>query len=150
NIVKAESKHYNIYLDISLNDDLLAERVVNDLIRTIQFSRKKDKFKVGEIIKLSITTNKEYLKKYIEQNKMVISDKVTASNFKLNHDQFSKEVEGTFKRLNLCPNKNCSASLKDNIILKLKNKAEIKCPYCSSVLKMDKINNIDFSFSRID
>ncbi|KKK42343.1 MAG: Isoleucine--tRNA ligase [Candidatus Lokiarchaeum sp. GC14_75] len=150
NLVKAESKHYNIYLDISLNDDLLAERVVSDLIRTIQFSRKKDKFKVGEIIKLSITTNKEYLKKYIEQNRMVISDKVTASNFKLNHDQFSKEVEGTFKRLNLCPNKNCSASLKDNIILKLKNKAEIKCPYCSSVLKMDKINNIDFSFSRID
>ncbi|KKN33074.1 hypothetical protein LCGC14_0807550, partial [marine sediment metagenome] len=122
----------------------------NDLIRTIQFSRKKDKFKVGEGIKLSIRASQEYLKGYIEQNKDIIADKVSALKFELTLGHFSKEAEGTFKRLNLCANKNCSASLKDNIILKLKNKAEIKCPYCNSVLKMDRINNIDFNFLRTD
>jgi isoleucyl-tRNA synthetase len=40
NLSKAESKYCNIYLDTSLDDDLLSERVINDLIRNIQFSRK--------------------------------------------------------------------------------------------------------------
>ena len=52
NLSKAESKYCNIYLDTSLNDDLLAERVINDLIRNIQFTRKKNKFNVGEEINL--------------------------------------------------------------------------------------------------
>ncbi|MFX1325210.1 MAG: isoleucine--tRNA ligase, partial [Promethearchaeota archaeon] len=57
NLVKADSKYCNIYLDISLDDELLAERVINDLIRNIQFSRKKNNFKVGEKISLSIGTD---------------------------------------------------------------------------------------------
>ncbi|GAI84909.1 unnamed protein product, partial [marine sediment metagenome] len=41
NLRKIEHKYCNIYLDVSVDDELLNERVVNDLIRNIQFSRKK-------------------------------------------------------------------------------------------------------------
>ncbi|MCJ7650673.1 MAG: class I tRNA ligase family protein, partial [Candidatus Lokiarchaeota archaeon] len=45
NLLKAETKYCNLYLDISIDDNLLSERVINDLVRHVQFSRKMNKYK---------------------------------------------------------------------------------------------------------
>ncbi|MFX0030495.1 MAG: class I tRNA ligase family protein, partial [Candidatus Hermodarchaeota archaeon] len=148
-LVKAESKYCNIYLDTSLDDNLLAERVVNDLIRNIQFSRKKNNFKVGEKIRLSIGTNEEYLKNYINNNQSAISDKVTAQNLKIVDRDLAKEKEKVFGELNLCSNSICSASLKENIINKLKKSIDNFCPYCNTKLNLDDIKKITFNFNKI-
>ena len=148
-LIKAESKYCNVYLDTSLDDELLAERVVSDLIRNIQFSRKKSNYKVGEEIELTIVTNAEYLKKYIENNRASISDKVTAQKLNLDLGDLSEDKEGVSGQLTICPNKQCSASLKDNIVLKLKEKQNINCPYCNTILTIGGIKNIIFKFLRV-
>jgi len=148
NFLKAESILCNIYLDISLDEELLAERVVNDLIRNVQFSRKKNNFKVGEKISLTIGTNAQFLKEYIEKNKDTISDKVTAKKLEISLGDLSKDKEKVTGTLNICPNKDCSASLKENIILKLRNKIEINCPYCNFNLKESDIKSIEFQFKK--
>ncbi len=50
NLVKAEFKYRNNYLDKIFDEELLAERVVNDLLRNIQFIHKKNGFKFEEKI----------------------------------------------------------------------------------------------------
>ncbi|MFX1260132.1 MAG: class I tRNA ligase family protein, partial [Promethearchaeota archaeon] len=149
NLIKVESKFYNLYLDSSVNDELLGERVVNDLIRNIQFSRKKSNFKVGEKILLKIGTKTEYLKEYLEKNKEIISDKVTAEELEIilgDVPRIDGEILGT---LNICATKDCSASLKDNIISNLTKKSNLKCPYCNSDLTKDTIKELHFSFKKL-
>jgi isoleucyl-tRNA synthetase len=148
NLVKAESKYCTVYLDISLDETLLAERVVNDLIRNLQFSRKKNNFKVGEQIKLSIGTNVEYLKRYINKNRDAITDKVTAQKLEIVDEELPKDEGKVFGKLNLCPNNACSASLKENIITKLEKRNDLICPYCKTKLEMNKIKAITFNFKK--
>ncbi len=149
NLIKGESKYYNIYLDISVDDELLGERVVNDLIRNIQFSRKKSNFKVGEKISLKIGTTTEYLKEYLEKNKEIIADKVTAEKFEIILGDIPEEKIEVSGKLSICANRDCSASLKNNTISKLVKKQKIKCPYCNSDLSNESIQPLTFSFKRI-
>ncbi|MFW9876423.1 MAG: isoleucine--tRNA ligase [Candidatus Thorarchaeota archaeon] len=149
NLIKTESKYCNIYLDTTLDDELLAERVINELIRNIQYSRKRNNFKVGEKIALSIKTNSEYLRNYIERNAEILSERVTAQDLEINLGDLKREKDEILGVLNICSNKDCSASLKDNIISKIKKNNEIKCPYCNTDLKEDKINFIKFKFVKI-
>jgi isoleucyl-tRNA synthetase len=143
---KAESKYCNIYLDTSLDDELLSERVINDLIRNIQFTRKKNRFNVGEEINLTIGTSTVYLKEFIDNNREFISEKVSAKNINLKDGEIAKEGEESYGIINICPNRGCSASLKDNITSKLSKQKEILCPYCNNTLEDGKINSIAFSF----
>jgi len=149
NLAMAESKYCNIYLDTSLDDELLAERVINDLIRNIQFSRKKNKFNVGEEISLTIGTNTEYLKKFMDNNRELISEKVSAKNLDIKVGDLTKEGDAGYGTIYICPNNGCSASLKDNIISKLSKQNEILCPYCNITLEESKIKTITFSFHKV-
>ncbi len=149
NLIKVESKYCNIYLDTSLDDELLAERVINELIRNIQYSRKRNNFKVGEKIALSIGTNSEYLKDYIERNVEILSERVTAQILELKQDDLTKEKDKVFGQLNLCTNKTCSASLKENILSKLEKNTETNCPYCKTKLTKEGIKTITFNFLKI-
>ncbi len=148
NYVQTESKYGTIYLDTSVNDDILTERVINDLIRNIQFSRKKNNFKVGEEISLKIGVNTDYLKKYIDNLDTFISDKVSASDLEIIEGDLIEKDNIVIKELIVCPNKVCSASLKDNTINKMDKKSDIKCPHCKSVLTHDNIKKIKFMFER--
>ncbi len=147
-LIKAESKYCNIYLDISLDDNLLAERVINDLIRNIQFTRKKNGFKVGEKIKLKIGTNTKYLKDYIEKYHDLISDKVSVENLDILLGDLSEDKNLVKGELNICPNRDCSAALKDNVISKLKKHANVTCPHCKSELNLSAIKPILFTFTK--
>jgi len=147
-LIKAESKYYNIYLDISLDDDLLAERVINDLIRNIQFTRKKKGFKVGEKIKLKIGTNTEYLKDFIEKYHDFISDKVSAEKLDILLGDLSDDKNLVMGELNICPNRDCSAALKDNVIAKLKKHSNATCPHCKSELNLSTIKPVLFNFTK--
>ena len=148
NLRKIEHKYCNIYLDVSVDDELLNERVVNDLIRNIQFSRKKNEYKVGETISLVIGTNTDYLKKYIETKREIISDKVSATKFEVSSEKLNEESEKVFSKLSICPNKECSASLKENINKRLKKGSEVLCPYCSTKLEEANLKTITYNYKR--
>jgi len=148
NLIKTESKYCNIYLDISLDQDLLAERVNNDLIRHIQFSRKKNSFKVGEEIQLSLATEEPYLETYLKKSKDSISEKVTAKSLEIIKGELNEEKDFVYGKLPICPNQECSATLKYNIYAKLKKTKDIKCPHCNANLSDESIKSLSFSFAR--
>ncbi|MBD3215275.1 MAG: class I tRNA ligase family protein, partial [Candidatus Lokiarchaeota archaeon] len=148
NFAEMDSRFGKIYLDLNVNDDILADRVVNDLIRNIQYSRKKNNFKVGEEIELKIGTDADHLKQFIEENSEFISDKVSAGKLDI-VDGFVEEVDGkAYEELSICPNENCSATLKQNINHKLYKKGRAKCPYCQTEFTEDKVKKITFYFQR--
>ncbi|MFX0000761.1 MAG: class I tRNA ligase family protein, partial [Candidatus Hermodarchaeota archaeon] len=148
NLVKAESKYCNIYLDKSVDDNLLAERVINDLIRNVQFIRKKNGYTVEEKISLMIGANTPYLKGFLEKFQDTIKEKINIENLEIVSGDLAEEKGKIFGKLNICPNRECSAALKDNIILKFKKKTEVKCPHCNSDLKKNAINSVSFSFEK--
>jgi len=148
NLIKAESKFCNVYLDKSVDDNLLAERLVNDLIRNIQFIRKKNGFKTEEKISLKIGTKSEYLKNFLERNQDTISDKINVSNLEISSEEITEVKGKIFGKLRICPNRKCSAALKDNVISKLMKKEEIACPHCESTLNENIIDAVTFSFNR--
>ena len=146
NFIKTDSKYGTIYLDTSVDDDILTERVVNDLIRNIQFSRKINKFKVGEKISLKISSDANYLKKFIENSNKFISDKVSASDLEVHEGKIEEGDNKILEELKICPNKECSASLKKNILNKLDKDSGIKCPYCEIELISNDIKTISFTY----
>ncbi|MFX0072083.1 MAG: class I tRNA ligase family protein, partial [Candidatus Hermodarchaeota archaeon] len=148
NLLKSESKYCNIYLDISVDDEILSERIVNDLIRNIQFSRKKNKYNVGEEISLKIGTETDYLKNYIDSHREAISEKVSAKKFETVQNNLIEEKSYVFGNLNICPNKECSASLKENLISKLKKNKDVNCPHCNSKIKETEIKSITFNYKK--
>lgn len=143
-----ESKYGDIYLDLSVDDSLLAERVTNDLIRNIQYTRKNNDFQVGEEISLKIGSNTPYLNEFVEMNRELIADKVSASKFDIIDESFQQKDAQIFKVLNICPNKECSASLKKNAMKRVENKPDVKCPYCGTALEEDQIKVISFTFQK--
>ena len=147
-LIKAESKFCNVYLDVSVDDSILAERVVNDLIRNIQFIRKKHGYKVDEKIILRIGTESNDLKEFLDINQNTITEKINIKDLEILSKDLSEEKNLISGTLNICPNKDCSAALKDNIISKLKKSSEIECPHCNSKITREKIKKIKFNFRR--
>ena len=148
NLIKAESKFCNVYLDKSIDDELLAERVINDLIRNIQFTRKKNGFRIEEKISLEIGTKSEYLKNFLEKNQDTITEKINVHNLEISFKDFKEEKGKIFRKLSICPNRKCAAALKDNVISKLKKNVDVKCPHCEYNLNENTLNAITFSFNK--
>ncbi|MBN1216000.1 MAG: isoleucine--tRNA ligase [Candidatus Lokiarchaeota archaeon] len=146
--VKTDSKYGIIYLDKTVDEDILTERIISDLIRNIQFSRKINKFQAGENISLKIGANAPYLIKFIENSKDYISDKVSANEVIINNSNIKNDKIKIYEELKLCGNKDCSASLKDNILKKLDKESNIKCPHCNSELKINNIRTISFTYNK--
>jgi len=148
NFIKAESKFCNVYLDISIDDNLLSERIINDLIRNIQFIRKKHGYKVSEKINLKIGTDAEYLKDLLDRNQSTIVEKINVERLEILSESLSEDKYEIFGYINICPNRDCSAALKDNVIKKLKKNSEIKCPHCEFKITKNTIKTIQFNFKR--
>ena len=135
-------------MDISIDDEILAERVINDLIRNIQFTRKKNGFNVGEEILIKIGTNVEHLREYLKETREKVTEKINAKTFEILTDKITEEKDLVFGKLNICPNRECTATLKENIIAKLQKKSKVQCPYCKIELQKESINSITFSFKK--
>ena len=76
-----------------------------------------------------------------------IAEKVTAPNVEIVQKKPKSDDNFVSGRLNICPNKDCSASLKENFISKLEKK-EVNCPYCDTKVKKEDIKFIDFKFKK--
>jgi len=148
-LLKAESKYCNIYLDISIDEELIAERVESDLLRNIQFTRKQNKFQVGEQIKLDIGTRNKFLADYLGQNKNNIAQKVTAKEIEIINSIFEQKNDYIYGKIALCPNNKCFASLKSRFLGKIQKNKDLKCSYCNQVIKSEEIINITFQFKKV-
>ncbi|UCD00619.1 MAG: hypothetical protein JSV23_06940, partial [Promethearchaeota archaeon] len=110
--------------------------------------RKKNGYKVEDKISLKIGANISYLKDYLEKHQDTFKDKINVENLEIISEDLVEEEGKIFAKLNVCPNKECSAVLKDNIITKLKKKTKVECPHCKSGLNVDAINSVTLSFEK--
>ena len=84
----------------------------------------------------------------MKKHRDAIKEKINVENLGIISEDVVEEEGKIYGKLNICSNRECSAALKDNIISKLKKKAELKCPHCKSDLSEDKINWVTFSFEK--
>ena len=61
----------------------------------------------------------------------------------------SEEKDKVFGKLNICPNKDCTASLKENILTKLQKKVIVNCPYCNAELNEGNIKEVSFNYVKV-
>ena len=85
---------------------------------------------------------------FIEKSRDNISVKVSVENLNFLSEDLFEGKNLVYNKLNICPNRNCSASLKDNIIAKLKKNVETTCPYCKIELKENNMKHISFNFTK--
>ncbi|MEJ2249296.1 MAG: isoleucine--tRNA ligase [Candidatus Lokiarchaeota archaeon] len=147
-LAKEESKYCIVYLDLSVNDEIIGERVENDLLRNIQYTRKTNQFKVGESIELVIGTKDKALANYLHNDTEDIAGKVSAQKIEIKNESIKEQDNFIYEKINLCPNKECHASLKKKYMTKLKNGKNPNCPYCGTELEKDKIVDVAFKFRR--
>ena len=63
--------------------------------------------------------------------------------------ELTEEKNLVFGKLPICPNQECSATLKENIFAKLKKTKDVKCPHCNADLSEDNIKKISFNFAKV-
>jgi valyl-tRNA synthetase len=148
-LIKKESKYADLYLDISVNEEIITERVENDLLRNIQYTRKRNDLKVGQPIDLIIATENELLVKALKEDKQEIAGKVSAENIEITDGDIEEKDDYVSNEIKLCPNEKCYASLKSNIIQKVEAQKNINCPYCGEPLKDSSIFDVKFQFKRL-
>ena len=66
-------------LNLTIDDTLLAERIVNEFVRRVQTLRKEKKLQVGDKIILKYYTDDSVIKQALSKNKELIKNRVEAS-----------------------------------------------------------------------
>ncbi len=78
-----ELKDCKLFLDLSEDEQLIEERVLRELIRRIQFTRKQNNYHVSEKIDLIIVSKSELITKSIQDFQEQLLSKVNASSLKV-------------------------------------------------------------------
>ncbi|WEU40495.1 MAG: isoleucine--tRNA ligase [Candidatus Odinarchaeum yellowstonii] len=87
-----ELKDCKIFLDLSEDEQLAEERVIRELIRRIQFSRKQNNYHISEKIDLIIVSQSDLIKKSIQDLQDQLASKVNASSLTL-VNELGEDVE---------------------------------------------------------
>ena len=118
------------------------------IVYIFQFTRKRHGYKVGEKIFLRIGTDSGYLKDFLVKNQNTITDKINVENLEIISGELTEEKGKIYGQLNICPNRDCSAALKDKTISRLEKKTELDCPHCNSKINKNSLKTIKFNFKR--
>jgi isoleucyl-tRNA synthetase len=148
-IIETELPLYQIYLDIKDSKKLQQERILRDLLRTIQFLRKQNKLQTGEEINLQLASEHPFLLGTLKDTKAKIVDKVTAYPIEIVDKQIEKEDGWIFHDFHVCTNGKCFAMIREKAVLKIFEGIEGKCSYCSKKITEDTVGTIQIKFKRI-
>jgi isoleucyl-tRNA synthetase len=96
-IVSKEISSYMVGLDTTETDELQAERLSREIIRSIQQARKKNKFVIKDQIELFMTCKDEKMLETIRLHEKTIGTKVSATNITLAAKKPAKVGKGFLK-----------------------------------------------------
>ena len=148
-IIETELPQYKIYLDIKDSKLLQQERILRDLLRTIQYLRKQNNLQTGEEINLLLASEHPFLLDTLQYLKAKIVEKVTAYPMEIVDQQIEKEDEWIFHDFHVCTNGKCFAMIRDKAAQKIFDGQEGKCSYCDKTITQDTIGTIQIKFKRI-
>lgn len=138
-----------LYLDLEDTKELQQERIIRDLLRTIQYLRKRNDFKTGEAIELELATESDFVKESIEEFKDMIIARVTAEPLLITKGKLTEDKDQVFHEFNLCLNDSCYASVRDKHVKKVRNNKKYTCSYCDNQVLPESLGSIYIRFHRV-
>ena len=120
------------------------------MLRTLQFLRKENSFKTGESITLSLATDNQFIKDALENNREMISNKVTSTELDIQLGSVKPKDGYIYHDFHLCLNGTCFASVREKTAQKIKEgKPEPEtCAYCDSTITKQKLGLIQIQFKK--
>lgn len=147
-IIATEITECKLILDIEDTKELQQERIVKDLLRTIQNLRKEHKFVTGEKIILSLATEHEFVKSALDTFSEQITSKVTASPLKIVKGLIDKDPNAFYHEFFLCLNGTCFASVRENAAQNIMSGKEHECGYCDAKITPNTLGKIQIQFKK--
>jgi len=148
-IKSKELAKLKIFLDLEESGELQEERIIKDLLRTIQFLRKQNNFQSGEEISIQLSTAVPFVKSALEHNAGVIGSKITAKSVEILDDPLSEEDGWVFHEFHLCLAENCYAMVRDSNAKKILSGKPVVCNFCESNITADTLGVIQIKFQKL-
>jgi isoleucyl-tRNA synthetase len=144
-----EINDIKLYLDLVDSKELQQERVLRDLLRTIQFLRKQNGLQTGEKIALTLASKHEFLHQALEDQKAQITGKVTADQMEIVKKQINAEDGWIFHDFYVCLNENCFAMIREKAATKILAGTPGQCGYCEAKLTAESLGLIQIKFKKL-
>jgi isoleucyl-tRNA synthetase len=148
-IISTEISECKLILDIEDTKELQQERIVKDLLRTIQSLRKEHKFITGEKISITLATEHEFIKSALDAFSDQITNKVTASPLTITKGTVQKDPNSIYHEFYICINKNCYASVKENAVQNILSGKDHECGYCDTKITPKTLGKIEIQFKKV-
>ncbi|MHA1672654.1 MAG: isoleucine--tRNA ligase [Promethearchaeota archaeon] len=138
--------NYVVYLDLEDSKELQQERILRDLLRTIQFLRKANKLQTGESITLTLSTDHSFLYETLDELKDAVIAKVTADPLNLVNTVSDTPAEGISHDFHVCLNGKCFAVIRDKMVNSILEGKDGKCNYCNNPISKENMGLIQIHF----
>jgi valyl-tRNA synthetase len=146
NMKISELNMCQLILDLEDTPELQEERIIRDLLRTIQNLRKKSGLKTGDPISLKLATPDEFVQSSLENHKTQIISKVSAENFEIIKGELVKNPDLIHYDFHLCTNGKCYSSIREKHVVKIIEGKQYVCNYCGKQITIDQLGKIQISF----
>lgn len=147
-IVSLELGPAHVYLDLTMTSRLLVRRILNDLVRAIQYTRKLNKYEMADEISLVLVPSEVFVDE-LRGFHDKIAQKVSAKTVEVvpaPDRDFDGYDTGT---VHFCPNEKCYAMIKAKHVTKARDaNAPVKCFYCGQEMPLADLNQVAFYFQR--
>ncbi|MHA1775635.1 MAG: isoleucine--tRNA ligase [Promethearchaeota archaeon] len=149
--LSTEWNEYAIFLDMQESEEIHQERILRDLLRTIQFLRKSAKLQTGEIVELHLSSEKKFLQQTIANHAEAIRIKVSADPLVFSPvEEQDKKADGwTSHNMHFCMHENCFAVVREKNALAIKKGESYTCGYCKKPVTVANMGIIQISFKKI-
>jgi isoleucyl-tRNA synthetase len=138
-----------LVLDLNDSEDLQRERILRDLLRTLQNLRKMNDLTTGEPIEVFLTTENQFALNTLKQNKEEIQSKISANPLLIKNQHENEEDGWIYHRFYFCLNDGCYASIRGKQAKKIKAEKDYTCNYCNKPVTTSTLGEIDVKFKKV-
>ncbi|MBN2156432.1 MAG: isoleucine--tRNA ligase [Candidatus Lokiarchaeota archaeon] len=138
-----------LILDLNDTVELQRERILRDLLRTLQHLRKINDLKTGEPIQVILATKSDFAFDTLQQNEPEIRSKISAESFTIEREIHSEENGWIHHQFYFCLNKGCYASIRKKHIDKIREGKDYSCDYCEKLVTEENLGEIDIRFKKL-
>jgi len=139
----------DLVLDLNDSEELQRERILRDLLRTLQNLRKMNELKTGDPIHVYLTTESQFALDTLKLNKQEIESKISADPFTIKKKHEAEEDGWVYHRFYFCLNDACYASIREKQAVKVIEGKEYSCGYCENQVIPSNLGEIHIKFKKV-
>ena len=147
-IISTEIRKDTIYLDIEESLEIQQEKIIRDLLRTLQFMRKNAKLQTGEEITLELSTTNAFLQDAVESFKDEIISKVSANPLSVQNKEIDKGDGWENYVFTVCNSEGCHSMLRSAHVEKIEKGEKHTCNYCKKDLSSSDLATLSIRFKK--